>query len=139
MNKVTLAQIKAMVIEDDPMMQKIILHQLASLNFAVKSATNGREASQMLKEGYDPDLVIVDMIMPEKEGLETIISFKKKKPNMKMIAISGGGSFPAQSLLEYARKFGVDATFTKPIDFDEFEKTIKDLFYTPSRMSFISA
>ena len=120
--------IKALVIDDDRLMRTMLSTHLESSGFEVYLATNGREGSHQLKNITDIDLVITDMIMPEKEGLETISYLKKNRPDLKIIAISGGGLFKAGDLLGMAKKFGADAVFAKPIDFDELDNAIRAMF-----------
>ncbi len=61
-----------------------------------------------------PDLVITDIIMPEKEGLETIREIKRDYPNVKIIVISGGGNLDVKSYFKIAQTFGADASLAKP-------------------------
>ena len=76
-------------------------------------ADNGEIGLELFKK-YSPDLVITDIIMPEKEGLEIIREMKKLKPELKIIAISGGGRISADNYLNTAKSFGADRAFQKP-------------------------
>jgi DNA-binding NarL/FixJ family response regulator len=89
----------------------------------VSVASNGNQGLRLFRE-KGADLIITDIIMPDKEGLETIIDIKKEAPRVKIIAISGGGRITSQDLLLWAGKLGVNMTFSKPVDFDEFLKSI---------------
>jgi len=62
------------------------------------------------------DLVNTDIIMPEKEGLETIRELKRDFPDVKIIAISGGASIEAKDYLKMAKQFGAMCTLVKPIE-----------------------
>jgi YesN/AraC family two-component response regulator len=73
------------------------------------------------------DLVITDIIMPEKEGIETIRELQRDFPSVKIIAISGGGRINAQHILEAARSFGVTHTLAKPLGRSELLKAIQEL------------
>lgn len=118
---------QALIIDDDPLMLSMIAHELDTLDMDVHVAMDGLQAADRLQEGLKPDLIVVDMFMPDKEGLETIIFLKKKVPDTKIVAISGGGTFKATDVLNYAERLGACAKFTKPIDFSEFSDKIKSL------------
>ena len=92
----------------------------------VTEAEDGNQAVQK----YDPasiDLVITDIVMPEKEGIETIMELRSLDAQVKIIAISGGGRINPDDYLNWARRFGVRHTFTKPVDRDQLLNGINDL------------
>jgi CheY-like chemotaxis protein len=72
----------------------------------VIKAENGNQGITLFRE-YRPHLIVTDLVMPEKEGLETIIDLKKIDPAVKIIAVSGGGRNVPEIYLEFARKMGV--------------------------------
>jgi DNA-binding NarL/FixJ family response regulator len=65
--------------------------------------------------------------MPEKEGIETITELKREFPNVKIIAISGGGRNIPDAYLQIAKNLGAERTFPKPIDWPELIKTVREL------------
>jgi DNA-binding NarL/FixJ family response regulator len=65
--------------------------------------------------------------MPEKEGIETIMELKRDFPDVKIIAISGGGQIPSETCLYLAEKLGVQRTFTKPVPRQDMIKAVKEL------------
>jgi DNA-binding NarL/FixJ family response regulator len=73
------------------------------------------------------DLIITDLIMPEKEGIETIMELKKDFPDVKIIAISGGGRSKPESYLNLAKQLGAKRVFPKPIDREELLNAIREL------------
>ena len=73
------------------------------------------------------DMVITDIIMPDKEGLEIILEMKKTHPDLKIIAISGGGRISPESYLECARHFGASRVFQKPFKQKELISAVKEL------------
>ena len=87
-------------------------------------ASNGRDGLSRYAEGK-PDLVITDVLMPDKEGLETIIELRKIEPNVKIIVISGGGRVNNVDFLEMAKRFGATATLKKPFPIDEFCRIVE--------------
>lgn len=99
--------------------------------FNVITANNGNEGVKLF-DSEKPDIVITDIIMPEKEGTETILEIKQKNPNIKIIAISGGGRAGFVDYLETVSEFGVDATFSKPFNNNEFIAKLKELINSTS-------
>jgi DNA-binding response OmpR family regulator len=71
--------------------------------------------------------VITDLVMPDKEGLETIMELRRKHPAVKIIAMSGGGRINARDFLRVAKVLGADRTFTKPFLSQELIAAIDDL------------
>jgi DNA-binding response OmpR family regulator len=81
---------KRLVIEDDDRLRTTLRKMLERSGYEVVVASNGKEGIKHFREA-PCDLVITDLIMPEKEGLETIRELKEEVPDIKVIAISGGG------------------------------------------------
>ena len=104
-----------LVVDDEDMVRSVIRQTLAKKGFDVREARNGTEAVRMYKA--DPaDLVITDIIMPDKEGIELIIELKAINPDLKIIAMSGGGRTGSTDYLALAREFGAEYVFEKPFD-----------------------
>ncbi len=83
--------------------------------------------SIFLRRGlYSPDLVITDLIMPEKEGLESIRELKKINSEVQIIAISGGGVIDPKIYLNLASRLGAVHVFAKPVDNEILLSTIKE-------------
>ncbi len=120
------AKKRIVVIDDDADVRSILCENLQECGFDVLEAANGEHGLHLIETGL-PDLVITDIIMPQKEGLETILEIRKKYPHVKLIAISGGGRTRTGDFLEAAKKFGSDAAFPKPINMDELETTVRQL------------
>ena len=100
-----------LVVDDDAAIRAVLRQMLEFGGFRVSEAGDGHEANALL--AVEPfDLVLVDLIMPEQEGLETITGLRRNYPALKIIAISGafGGGF-----LEMARYLGADLALPKPI------------------------
>jgi CheY-like chemotaxis protein len=112
-----------LVIEDDDSVRGALSQTLERLGYAVASASNGREGLQRALE-HTPDLVITDLIMPDTEGLETIIELRRRSPQVKIIAISGGGRLSNENYLSVARKFGAHGTLAKPFSREELKAAI---------------
>ena len=109
---------KILVVDDEELARFTIRDILESAGHQVEEAENGVEA--LASQSAGPfDLIITDIIMPEKEGVETIIELKKLHPSLKIIAISGGGRTRNLDFLKLAKEFGADSILAKPFSEDE--------------------
>jgi len=104
---------KILVVDDEPLIRDGLKQTLEIEGFDVEAASNGIEAMEIFN-GFQPDLVITDIIMAEKDGIEIIWDIKERFPAVKIIAISGGGRIAATDHLKIARKLGANAILTKP-------------------------
>jgi CheY-like chemotaxis protein len=107
-----------LVAEDDAQYRKLLKEVLENFGYQVLTTANGKEALRVFQE-QTPKLVITDIIMPEKEGIETIRELRKMAPDVKIIAISGGGIGSADIYLKIAKAVGADRTIEKPIVIDD--------------------
>ncbi len=117
---------KILIIDDESSVIKMLSKLLERNNYEVISATDGNKGVRLFKE-HNPDIIITDLIMPEKEGLEMIREIKQLKSDAKIIAISGGGANDPKMYLSLAAKFGAARTLTKPIDTKLLISTIEEL------------
>lgn len=106
---------RILVIDDDEQIREMLQQMFEQEGFEVAVASDGR-AGMRLHRKTPADLIITDIIMPDQEGLETIQKFNREFPDVKVIAMSGGGLVGPSSYLNLAKKFGAIHTFTKPID-----------------------
>lgn len=111
------------VVDDDPTIQMIAAELLRQGDHAVVAATDGDEALRVLA-AMKVDLVVMDMLMPNKDGLETIIEARGLYPDLRILAISSGGRIGVGDLLRMARLFGADETYVKPLRLDTFTATV---------------
>lgn len=105
---------RILVIDDDSMARTVMSEMLASAGHDTVQAGDGKDGLAIFFDS-NFDLVITDIIMQEVEGIQTIIELKKNTPDLKIIAISGGGRLSAHSHLQLAEKFGAQKTLVKPI------------------------
>ena len=120
------------VVDDDPTIQMIAAELLREGNHAVVAAADGDEALRVLA-AMKVDLVVMDMLMPNKDGLETIIEARNLDPDLRILAISSGGRVGVGDLLRMARLFGADDTYVKPLRLDTFATTIDRMLAEPRR------
>jgi len=115
-----------LVIDDDVQVRQLLRLMLEQAGYMVFDAADGNEGIKRFHA--DPtDLVVTDIIMPEKEGIETIRELRRDYPGVKIIAISGGGRVSAGDYLKTAESFGVHRTFTKPFEREELLEAIEEL------------
>lgn len=115
-----------LVIDDDAAVREVVREMLRLEGYDVTIAENGRQAIELLGERRF-DLVITDLIMPEKEGIETIAEIRRTNKDMPILAISGGGRIGPGDYLETARYLGADATLAKPFARQELLRTVDSL------------
>ncbi|MFP4556544.1 MAG: response regulator [Bacteroidales bacterium] len=119
---------RILVIDDDPIMRETIRDILEFENFSVCEAKDGRDGMSCLqKEQFD--MIVTDVLMPEKDGIEVIIEAKKKQPQIQIVAVSGGGYISAENYLKMASDLGASAIVVKPFDIDMFIDKVNSLLY----------
>jgi CheY-like chemotaxis protein len=117
---------RILLIEDDPDALLAIEILLSHLGYSVETARNGREGLRKFRTNA-PDLVLTDIIMPEVEGIETIIAMRQLRPDAKIVAMSGGGPMNRESLLDMTLKLGATDSLAKPFDDDQLARVIERL------------
>ncbi|MDY0151352.1 MAG: response regulator [Candidatus Cloacimonas sp.] len=117
---------KILVIEDDDSFRNVLVQMLSKAGYEVRQAGDGNQALAECA-AFDPDLVLTDIIMPDKEGLETIQELLALRPNLKIVAMSGGGKYGPDSYLPLAQKLGAKACLQKPFMREELISTITDV------------
>lgn len=114
-----------LVIDDDEQFRGFVVTLLKRQKYRVLEAPNGLVGLRLFKDN-PVDLVITDIMMPEKEGIETVLDILRSKRGTKIIAMSGSerDGFDA---LNIVRKFGVDTVLSKPFDNAEFLGKVRGL------------
>jgi len=114
---------RILVVDDEELARFTLREILETAGHDVSEAGNGNEAvAQQKEQGFD--LIITDIIMPEKEGVETIIDLKRDYPDLKIIAISGGGRTRNLDFLKLAEQYGADKVLAKPFSEDELLQNV---------------
>ena len=80
---------RLLVIDDDDQMRQMLKQMLERAGYEIIDAPDGQTGIELYRQN-PTDLIITDLIMPQKDGMETIIELKRDFPNVKIIAISGG-------------------------------------------------
>lgn len=117
---------RILLVDDDKDVRDVLHSILLSSGYDVVAVGNGEEAVQNFR-GSQFDIVITDIIMPVKDGLETISEILEIRPDTKIIAMSGGGRQGNVDFLETARALGASLTFNKPFNLRELIGGIEQL------------
>ena len=121
-----MSKIQILVIDDDLQFCSLMQEVLSAAGYQVQTALDGRRGFQLASDN-PVDLVVIDLLMPGKDGLETIQHILKEKPDLKVIAISGGRRGGALDFMSAAAKLGAARTFYKPFDHHDFLDAVQQL------------
>ena len=116
---------KILVIDDDEIMNGMTVQLLAEAGYEAEGAFDGNSGLKCL-DAQSFDLVVTDIVMPEKEGIETIMAIRNRNKTVPIIAISGGGKIGPKDYLRMAQHFGADYTFQKPFDREHFLAAVRE-------------
>lgn len=114
-----------LIIDDEPQIRSMIRLVLERAGYSVMEAADGVEGIRRFHEN-PVNLIITDLIMPNKDGIGMIIELKKEFPDVKIIAMSGGGLNRPEGYLRGAQKLGAACTLSKPINRQELLRVVKD-------------
>ena len=107
-----------LIIDDNREFRRMLERVLTRVGHRTASAAGGHEGLQRFRD-CPADVVITDIVMPEGEGVETILALRKLRPRCRIIAVSGGGFYGPERYLHLAERFGADRIFSKPVHPDE--------------------
>jgi len=113
-----------LLVDDDDQFRSMLAEVLRRAGYEVQPACNGSEAT-VIYRNHQTDLVITDLIMPEKEGLETIREIRHINPAVRIIAMSGGGRNGFEDYLKVAKVFGARLVIDKPFSHAEILGAIR--------------
>ena len=117
---------RILVVDDNEDLRSTIQALLRADGFDVAVAGNGQAALE-LHQSRPADVVITDLFMPDKDGIETIIELKKLYPTVKIVAMSGWTSTQGSDYLQVAREIGAAVTLQKPFDPLELSRVVRQL------------
>ena len=103
---------RILLIDDDAAILQLLAEMLTTAGYEVSVASNGNEGVTLYRQAPF-DLVITDLLMPEKDGLEVIVELRKDFPDVKIITLSGGGAY-GYSSLGVSKTLGAVRTLQKP-------------------------
>ena len=117
---------RILIIDDDEQSLALFEEILLREGHEVVTAHNGIEAEHRFRDG-GADVVVTDILMPDRDGIETIIDLRRQSPQVKIIAVSGGGRLGPTGYLETAALLGACRTFTKPVDRHDLVAAVGEL------------
>jgi DNA-binding response OmpR family regulator len=117
---------RILIIDDEAMIRDLLVNILEREGYETITATDGIDGIKIYREN-PADLIITDLLMPEKDGLETIMELRRDSKDVKIIAMSGGGKIDPKTYLQIARTMGAIEIITKPFDLRELLKTVQEL------------
>ena len=115
-----------LIVDDEPAIRKLLAVMLQGQSHAVYQASNGVEALKVL-ESKSVDLMIIDIIMPEQGGIETIMKAREKNQDLKIVVISGRVSVDNDAFQNLIKQYKVDRVFDKPFDKNVVNHAVMEL------------
>ncbi len=126
---------RILIIDDDDQVRKMLRLSLNAAGFDVVEAQDGKAAMKLFHQDPLVDLVITDLIMLQKEGIETMIEFRRDFPKVPIIAISGGGLIDPNDYLVLAEKLGAQITLEKPFSRKDIIDAVNELITSEGNSS----
>jgi len=118
---------KILIVDDDEQLREMLKQALEKEEYEVVGSDNGEDAIRILRKNQI-DLIITDIIMPEKDGMSLILELRRNYPDLQIIAISGGARhIDPQNPLNIAKKLGAHFTFTKPFKLNDLLGAVREL------------
>ena len=120
-----------LIIDDEAPIRSMVRLVLERAGYSVLEAADGAEGIRVFREN-PADLILTDLIMPNKDGIGLIIDLKKEFPAVKIIAMSGGGLNRPEGYLRGAQKLGAACTLSKPLNRNDLLRAVKDTLKAPT-------
>jgi two-component system chemotaxis response regulator CheY len=115
-----------LLIDDDDQLRRMLRRALERDGYLVMEARDGREGSRVYR-ATPTDLIILDILMPEQEGLQTIRELRQTFPALKIIAISGGGGSATLNFLHAAELTGARRSLAQPFTLEELRGAVRQI------------
>jgi len=115
-----------LIVDDHADSRWVLAHIVGRDRHTVLEAENGTEAIA-LGRTQQPDLVLLDLFMPGKDGFETLKVLRSELPKSRIIVVSAGWNVGDKDGLRIARELGADVTLRKPVDLDAFRSAVSEL------------
>ena len=117
---------KVLVVDDEVNVRNVFKRSLEKHQHEVYLAEDGQQCEELYIK-YKPDVIILDILMPNQEGIETILNLKVIDKTVKIIAISGGGMGSADYYLDNALKLGATFAMEKPVVLSDLNNKVEKL------------
>lgn len=115
-----------LIVDDHADSRWVLAHIVGRDRHTVLEAETGTEAIA-LGRTRQPDLVLLDLFMPEQDGFETLKVLRSELPKSRIIVVSAGWNVGDKDGLRIARELGADVTLRKPVDLDAFRSAVTEL------------
>lgn len=123
---------RVLIVDDEDSVRKMVKEMIEPDGFDVVEARDGNQAYDVCKK-LSIDLIITDIVMPEKNGIDLIMAVKKEYPDIPVIAISGGGGITGHyDYLEIAKLVGAKIVLKKPFELQELRSAVSDMMNSRS-------
>ena len=106
---------RILVIDDEQLLRSTVVMILTRAGFTVEEASDGQAGIAMFHKN-PPDIVLTDIFMPNRDGIEIITELKHSSPQTKIIAMTGGGHLRMMEIASAAQVLGADHVLNKPFD-----------------------
>jgi CheY-like chemotaxis protein len=117
---------RVLVVDDEPGIREALQIVLGSEGYEVVTASSCKEALDACARVL-PEIVICDILMPERDGLETIKDLRISHPGLRIVAMTGGGEYGLYDLSAVARHLGADRALLKPFDSEDLLECVREL------------
>jgi CheY-like chemotaxis protein len=107
--------LRILVIDDEPLLRSTVVTILTRAGFGVEEAPDGAAGIAMFHKNQ-PDMVITDLFMPNRDGIEVVMELKRSYPHTKILAMTGGGQMQMMELASAAKSLGATHILYKPFD-----------------------
>ena len=115
-----------LVVDDEDSVRELVKEMLSRDGYTIYEASNGQEAVDSFNE-HPVDLILTDLVMPEKSGIDLIMQLKNENSQVKVVAISGGGGITGRfDYLPIAKLLGARAIIRKPFTMAEIRKAVSE-------------
>lgn len=103
------------IIEDDELVRARLADTLRGDGHDVFEAEGASDGIELIRNNK-AEVAVIDILMPDRDGLEAIGQLRRTRPDLRIVAISGGGRVGPQVYLDLAKQIGADVSLVKPID-----------------------
>ena len=114
---------RILLVDDEPMLRGVVRKMLERSGHEVSDAADGALGIEAYRRLLT-DIVLTDIVMPNKDGIQMIIELKKEFPDVRLIAMSGGARTSERDFLEVAKQYGVRQVLHKPFSRAELESAV---------------